>query len=32
MFSGISESNFNEINEIISQLDFDLQNTTELAM
>lgn len=32
MFNAISESNFNEVNEIISQIDYNLENITESTM
>lgn len=32
MFDGISKSNFNEVNEIISRIDYILKNSTELSV
>jgi len=32
MFDGISNSNFNEVNEIISRVGCTLKNTTDIAV
>lgn len=32
MFNTKSESNFNEINEIVSRIDYNFENITESAM
>lgn len=32
MFAGVSKSNFSEVNEIISRVDYALNNTSELVV
>jgi len=32
LFKGISNSNFNEVNELIFQVDYNIENITEIAV